>query len=284
MKMFRLLSLTWLLFISFTVFSQDNVGIGVVAPTQALSIDRGINLDHNNQNPGSSLLNGLRFGNTATNLQMVGITSNRSGAAEPFSLDFYTAKQRRMIITQAGLVGINAVPTGYFLEVGGTVRGSTLRAAGSVFAETGSVISENAVTAGTSISAGTNITATNNIIATTGDIVATNGELRADGRGVVMSNSATRQRIVAYSATLSVSGLGVGSSVTGAISISAGTFTSAPTAYVGNVITENGEYYKVMLVLENVTTSNITIRVVNVSSDAVSFSGAQWRILAIGAF
>jgi hypothetical protein len=90
--------------------------------------------------------------------------------------------------------------------------------------------------------------------------------------------------MVAYTATLSVTGLGVGSSVAGSISIGAGTFTAAPTAYVGNVITENGEYYKVMLVLENVTTSNITIRVVNVSSDAVTFSGAQWKIMAIGAF
>jgi hypothetical protein len=39
-----------------------------------------------------------------------------------------------------------------------------------------------------------------------------------------------------------------------------------------------------MLVLENVTTTNITIRVVNVSSSPITFAGAQWRILAIGSF
>ena len=266
-----------LLSISICGFSQ-NVGIGVVAPTEAMSVAKGMNIDHNNQNPGSSLLNGLRFGNTATTIQMVGISSNRAGATEPFSLDFYTANQRRMIITQSGLVGINTVPTGYFLEVGGTIKGNTLRSAGNVYADGGSVIANNSVTAGT------NITAANNITATNGDIVATNGELKADGKGVVMSNSGTRQRIVAYTATLSVTNLGVGSSVTGSISIVAGTFSAAPTAYVGNVITENGEYYKAMLVLENVTTSNITVRVVNVASDAISFSGAQWKILAIGPF
>jgi len=192
--------------------------------------------------------------------------------------------QRRMIILQSGLVGINTVPTGYFLEVGGTIRGVTLRSEGSIHAEGGSVNANTSVNAGTNITADGNITAANNITATAGDIVATNGELRADGRGVLMSNSASRQRVVAFTATLSVTGLGSGSSVTGNIAIGAGTFTATPTAYVGNVITENGEYFKAMLVLENVTTSNITVRVVNVSSAAITFSNAQWRILAIGSF
>ena len=283
MKIFRLLILPGLLFISLGCFSQ-NVGIGVIAPTEALSIDRGLLIDNKNENPGSSLLNGLRFGNTANTIEMAGISSNRVGATEPFSLDLYTANQRRMIITQSGLIGINTVPTSYFLEVGGTVKGTTLRSTGSVYAENGSVISANSVSAGTTILAGTNIAATNNITATNGNIVATNGELRADGRGVVMSNSSSRQQMVAYTATLSVNGLGVGSSVIGTIAIAQGTFTAAPVAYVGNVVTENGEYYKVMLVLENVTTSNISIRIVNVSSDVVTFSGAQWKIIAIGTF
>ena len=267
-----------ILFISTHSFSQNNTGIGVSTPTQALSVSRGLNIDHNNENPGSSLLNGLRFGNTTTSLEMTGISSNRAGATEPFSLDLYTANERRMTILQNGLVGINIVPTTYFLEVGGTVKGTTLRASGNVYAEGGSVISTNAVTAGS------NITAANNITATSGDIISVSGELRAGGRGVLMSNSSARQKVVAYTATLGVTNLGAGSSVTGNISISAGTFTATPSAYVGNVITENGEYYKAMLVLENVTTSNITVRVVNVTSAPISFSGAQWRIMAIGAF
>jgi len=159
-----------------------------------------------------------------------------------------------------------------------------LRSAGSIHAEAGSVNASTSVNAGTNVTADGSITATNNITATSGDIVATAVELRADGRGVVMSNNAARQKVVAFTATLSVTGLASGSSVTGSIAIGAGTFTATPTAYVGNVITENGEYFKAMLVLENVTTTNITIRVVNVSSAAITFASAQWRILAIGSF
>ena len=273
-----------LLLISIPGFSQNNVGIGVIAPTEALTVDRGIILDYNNQNPGASLLNGIKFGNSASAIQTVGIGSNRQGAVFPFSLELYTANTRRMLITQAGLVGINAIPTSYFLEVGGTIRGTTLRSAGSIYAEAGSVISDNSVSAGTSVTAGTNITAGNTITATTGDIISTDGELKADGRGVVMSNSATRQKIIAYTATLSVNNLASGSSATGAINISGGNFTAAPTAYVGNVVTKNGDYYKATLVLENVTTSNITIRLVNLSGSPISFSDAQWKVLAIGAF
>ena len=284
MKLPKPFSLLFLSFLSGVLFAQNNVGIGVPVPTEALSIDRGLILDYNNQNAGTGILNGIKFGSPGNALQTVGISSNRIGATQPYSLDFFTANQRRLIITQSGLVGINAIPSSYFLEVGGTVKATTLRSEGSVFAEAGSVTANNSVTAGTSMSAGTNITAGNNITATAGDIVATSGELKAGGRGVVMSNSASRQRIVAYTATLGVNSLAANSSVTGNISISAGTFTATPTAYVGNVITENGDYYRVMLVLENVSTSSITIRVVNVSSSAVSFSGAQWRILAIGQF
>ena len=264
-------------------FSQ-NVGIGVVLPTEALSVAKGLNIDDLNQNPGLSLLNGLRFGNTATPLQMVGISSNRAGVTSPFSLDLYTANQRRMIITQSGQVGINIVPTSYLLEVGGSIKGTSLTSQGSVFADGGSVNAATSVNAGTNVTADANIIAASNITATSGDIVATAGELRADGRGVVMSNNAARQKVVAYAATLSVTGLASGSSVTGSLAISPGTFTLPPTAYVGNILTENGDYYKAMLVLENVTTTNITIRVVNVTSSPITFAGAQWRILAIGSF
>lgn len=265
------------LLISARVYSQEKVGIGVLAPTEALSVNKGMNVDHDNENAGTNLLNGLKFGNSAISAQLVGISSNRAGAS-PYSLDFYTSNSRRMIIMQNGLVGINAVPTSYFLEVGGTIKGFTLRSAGSVLAEGGSV------TAASSVSAGTSINAVDDITSSNGDIIASNGNLIAGGKGVMMSNSASRQRVVAYTATLSVSSLAAGSSVTGSISISSGTFTGTPTAYVGNVVTENGEYYKAMIVLENVTTSGIIVRVVNVTSSAISFSGAQWKILVIGAY
>jgi len=117
-----------------------------------------------------------------------------------------------------------------------------------------------------------------------GDIVATSGELSAGGRGVLMSNSATRQKVVAFTVTMNASSLSSGSSATGNYAIAAGTFTSTPTAYVGNVVTEVGDYFKAMVVLENVTPTNVTVRIVNVTANPITFTGAQWKILVIGSY
>jgi len=146
MRMVKKFTLVSFVFIPLLSFSQ-NGSIGVVSPTEGLSVAKGLNIDDNNQNPGLSLLNGLKFGNTAIPSQMVGISSNRIGASSPFSLDFYTSNTRRMIILQNGFVGINAVPSVYFLEVGGTIRGSTLRSAGNVIAEGGSGTASSSVKA-----------------------------------------------------------------------------------------------------------------------------------------
>jgi len=259
------------LFFCCSGYSQ-NVGIGVPDPTEALSIWKGINIDHLNQNDGTSLVNGLRFGNTATTNQMAGISSNRAGGAPLYSLDFYTANQKRMVILANGAVGINTVPSAYILEVGGTIKTiSNVRADGDVIAK--------------DLIASTDITATDgDIKATNGDIKATNGQLSAGGKGVMMNNGAGRLKYVTLSATLSVAGLGVGSSVLGHISYSASTFSAIPSAYVGNVITPNGDYFKAMLVLENVTDTGIDVRVVNVSSTAITFTNAKWSVIAIGAY
>lgn len=263
--------------ISSTSFGQNNVGINVNQPSEALTVDRGILLDNNNQNTGSNLVNGLRFGNAANVGQLAGISSNRSGNGGSYGLDFYAGGIKAMSISSSGSVGINTAPTGYYFEVGGTVRGTTVRSAGSVIAEGGNVQASESVLANNSITA-----TLGNITASSGDIVATAGELKAGGRGVVMSNNATRQRIAIGTATLGVTNLGVGSSATGTLSYSA--FSATPTAYVGNVLVENGDYYKAMLVLENVTTTSLTVRVVNVSSAPITFSGASWKILIIGPY
>jgi len=295
-------SLTFLLFlwIAANGISQQNVGINVEAPTQALSVDRGLNIDNNNQNNGNTLLNGLRFGNTDVNNQMAGITSNRTGV-DPYSLDFYTGNSRRMMITQTGRVGIGKLPETYALEVQGTLEASIIRSAGNMFAN-GSIAADDNITAGinliagsnlfvgANINAGANIFAGDNLIAQNdinsyeGDIIAPNGELKAGGRGVVMSNSDARLKVIAYTVTVTVTNLGSGNSVTRNLNITGGNFTANPTAYVGNVITSNGEYYRAMVVIEDVSTTNITLRIVNFHTNPISFSGAQWRILALGAY
>jgi hypothetical protein len=284
-----------------TCFSkaQNNVGIGVAAPSEALSIDRGLNIDHNNQNPGNSLMNAIRFGNAADNTQLVGISSNRTGAT-PYSLDFYTANQRRMIITSAGFVGIGMTPLNHYFEVNGTAKANTLRSGGSIFADGGSVQASQSVIAGTSISAGTSITAGTNLIATqhvmasNGDVIAYNGDIITntghiiaggrfigDGKGVVMSNTNNRQKIAHLTATMTAT-MNPGTTLTAVLNIGSQGFTAVSAAYVGNVLVENGEYYKVMLSIENATTSNVTIRLFNPTASQISFTNAQWRIVVIG--
>lgn len=260
------------------MIAQQNVGIGVNKPTQALSVARGLNIDHENLNDGTSLLNGLQFGNAEDPTQMVGISSNRVIGSNKYSLDFYTRNTLRLRIAPNGYVGINTEIGSYMFEVGGTIRGYTIRSAGNVIAEGGGVNASSYVEAGAFIRAQGNITSSN------GNIVATNGVLQADGKGEVMSSNANRQRIVTYIATLSATNLPPGGSVTGTLSIGAGTFNAAPTAYVGNVVTKNGDYYKAMLVLENVTTTSITVRLVNVAPTNITIKDAQWRIMVYGTY
>ena len=297
MKLCQKLSLLTVIVFSNSLFSQNKVGIGVPIPTEALSISKGLNIDHDNENAGTSLLNGLRFGNTAIPAEMVGISSSRNSIFPfpSYSLDFYTNNTRRMIILQNGLVGIGGIiPTLYTLEVTGTVKsGANLRADFDVIAND-DVISSDAMSAGTSISAGTfinagttinavsSITAGTNLSATN-DVIA-GGDLIANGRGVIMNNGVARMKYATYTATFTVTNLAAEGTVTGAVGISPGTFTGTPTAYVGNVTVENGEYYKALIVLENVTTTNVTVRIVNPTANPISFTNATWKIVVVGPY
>lgn len=264
------------MFFSNAIFSQDKVGIGVTLPTEALSIAKGLNIDHNNENTGVSLLNGLKFGNAAVPSQIVGICSNRSSVAPFYTMDFYTNNTRRMIILQNGFVGIGTIPTLYNLEVEGTIRTtSNLRSDFDVLAND-DVIANGTIIAGANISAGTNISATNDISA--------GGDLSANGRGVIMNNGVGRMKYATYTATLSVTNLASEGTVTGAINIPVGTFSGIPTAYVGNVWVENGEYYKALIVLENVSATNVTVRVVNPTPSPITFSNASWKIVVVGPY
>jgi len=276
MKSYYQLTLLTALFFSNAIFSQDKVGIGVTVPTEALSIAKGLNIDHNNENTGVSLLYGLKFGSSVSPNQVVGICSNRSGVAPLYTMDFYTSNVRRMIITQNGFVGIGTIPSLYTLEVEGTIRAATnLRSDFDVLAND-DVIANGTIIAGANISAGTNITATNDISA--------GGDLSANGRGVIMNNGAARMKYATYTATLSATNLPSEGTVTGTLTIAGGTFSGTPTAYVGNVTVENGEYYKALIVLENVTATNVTVRVFNPTPNPITFSNATWKIVVVGPY
>jgi hypothetical protein len=264
MQTLKKLSTALLIFLSSSAYSQ-NVGIGVVTPTEALSVSKGLNIDHENGSNGTTLVNGLRFGNTAVNGQMVGISGNYVGATLPaslYSLGFYTANARRMIITQSGKVGIGLIPVNYAFEVDGTIRaGFNLRADGSVYT--------------TDVFASGSIYASDDVVASAGDIKAPNGVLKAGGDGVIMNNGAGRMRLATYTITFNAGGAGLPSeaTATGLLNISGSGFTSAPTVYLGNVINENGEYYKATITFENVTTTSVTCRLTNLCPNDKFYGG-----------
>ncbi len=108
------------------------------------------------------------------------------------------------------------------------------------------------------------------------------GDITSNTDGIVSSGDNSQQKIRTYTAPLTAVNLGIGASFTANLTISAGTFSGTPSAYVGNVINENGDYYKATLVLENVTATNVTVRVVNLSNAAISFTSASWKIIVIG--
>lgn len=107
---------------SMSIRSSGNVGVGTDNPEQNLSVFQGLNIDQANLSDGT-LLNGLRFGSNSGE----GIASRRTGDDDSnyHGLDFYTNFNKRMTITNYGLVGIGTTnPTQAKLVVNGNVNGS----------------------------------------------------------------------------------------------------------------------------------------------------------------
>lgn len=96
--------------------AQNKVGIGTNAPVQRLSVDSTLNIDQGNYDDGSGKPS-LRFGDGNTG---EGISSKRNaGGLNPYGLDFYTNTAKRMVITNAGYVGIRVTNPFERLHVNG---------------------------------------------------------------------------------------------------------------------------------------------------------------------
>jgi hypothetical protein len=105
----------------FTLFPilimAQNVGIGTANPQKLLSVNGSVLIDQENKNTGALDSASLRFGTSA----MVGISSNQSGAGVNMNgLNFWTSNTTRLTITSAGQVGINNPAPVYPLDVAGT--------------------------------------------------------------------------------------------------------------------------------------------------------------------
>jgi hypothetical protein len=148
----------------------------------------------------------------------------------------------------------------------------------------GSVITTSSVNAGTSLSVGTNATISGS--ATVTGNVSVTGAITDNGLGVVVGGGSTQLKVVTYTATLSVTNLAANTllGATGSLSIAAGTFSGTPTAYIGNIITgsENGSYYRAVIIPDNVTSTNVRLKIFNPTATPISFSNVQWKVLVIG--
>jgi hypothetical protein len=82
--------------------ANGRVGIGTTAPTQALTIQGGLNIDNGNLNTGTTA-NSLLFGAAGSG---EGISSTRSGSNNQFGLNLLTNGIQRLVVTNAGNVGV----------------------------------------------------------------------------------------------------------------------------------------------------------------------------------
>ncbi|WP_147322736.1 hypothetical protein [Emticicia sp. C21] len=108
-------------------------------------------------------------------------------------------------------------------------------------------------------------------------------ELTVDNnKGIVRSNTSTQQKVVRLTAGLGVNNLAVGAFKDSG-NLNYEDFGGTPTVTIGQVINESstGEWFKVMIIPINVTPTECQLRIVNLSSNAVTMAG-NWHILVVG--
>ncbi|GMU36706.1 MAG: tail fiber domain-containing protein [Phycisphaerae bacterium] len=113
-----------------SVRNTGEVGIGTDSPGYPLTVVGGIGVDLANQNDGT-IDHGLRFGEFGSG---EGIASRRTGGANQYGLDFYTAGQKRMSLDNLGRVGVGTdapwqsltVQGGMAIDSGGFNNGNFL--------------------------------------------------------------------------------------------------------------------------------------------------------------
>jgi hypothetical protein len=110
------------------VTPDGHLGVGAVVPQQSLSVDRGLNVDQANVNNGA-WTPGLSFGSGSGEV----IASKRTAGGNQYGLDFYTAFTNRMVITNAGNVGIGTTTPSVLLDVGGWLHADNLSVTGFKF-------------------------------------------------------------------------------------------------------------------------------------------------------
>ncbi len=103
-----------------------------------------------------------------------------------------------------------------------------------------------------------------------------------DNKGIVRSNSATQQKVVRMSGSLSYTNLGAGAYQDSG-NLNYENFGGVPTVTVGQIVnaTATGDWYKVTIIPINVTATECQLRLVNLSSSPITFTGT-WHFLIVG--
>lgn len=103
-----------------------------------------------------------------------------------------------------------------------------------------------------------------------------------DGKGIVRSNSSTQQKVVRMTGSFGITNLAVGSYVDSG-NLNYEDFGGIPTVTVGQILNSSatGEWYKVLIIPINVTATECQLRLVNLASDTISFTGS-WHFLIVG--
>lgn len=100
-----------------------------------------------------------------------------------------------------------------------------------------------------------------------------------DTKGIVQNYNGTQMKIynrnISYSLTIGAESTYI------ADAISLDTFSSNPAVYIGDVDSQTGDYYKVMISPVAVTTNSVRLRFFNPTNSSITFTGT-WSIIAIG--
>ena len=171
----RILFVILLHIITCNLFAQ-NVGINTPNPAKLLSINGSLLVDQNNTNPGTLDSAALLFGTSGAGIFSNKIFSGNNGN-NAHGLDFWTANNRRMVISSNGFVGINlgASSPANYLDVNGSIRSRT------------SLIANNNLTVDNNANIGGNATIDGNIVVA--------GTASVGGKGIVRSNNTTNLRM-----------------------------------------------------------------------------------------